>query len=380
MRHAWLIVMGQRSFHCRLQLEGTVRLKYVIYFLANPTALIFHFFFFNTKESFLSFMLRAITMLIGSSVSGAKASLPCSLGKTHLEHIIPSKSCRIVVNASRFLSSFDAAGSRMAGVGPSTHVTTRAFQFNEPNAPAASVDSIGEIEFDPLIANSISVIGNVGNDPELRYLENGNRVANWRLGIKSKKEGDTQWLNIEAWGPLAESAKSEIKRGQQICVQGRLRIRSWTTAQGQPRSDIGITANALNRVRPTAGNGYTEQQQRRQSFQSEVQQDFTRESIHDRGTYGVGQQGASAGAHQQTIGQNLTTEEMWMSFFEDTAGWYDNRPGKASGKLNAKSPDFKRKEGGRDAPALWIDSRTTPAWVHQELRKLDQLANDIPPF
>ena len=69
----------------------------------------------------------------------------------------------------------------------------------------------------------------------------------------------------------------------------------------------------------------------------------------------------------------MTNEELWMNFFENTSGWYDNREKKTNGQINPRSPDFKKVDGGRDSPALWIESSSTPAWVHSELAKLDSV-------
>jgi single-strand DNA-binding protein len=261
----------------------------------------------------------------------------------------------------------------------SVGTSVKAFHFETPGQSGNS-DVIGETDFDPVAANFISVVGNVGNDPELRFLDNGNKVASWSLAFRDRRDAETEWFNIEAWGSLAERAAAEIHRGNRIAVQGRLKIRSWTSPQGQPRKDIRITANSIKRVRSSSMEGWQGQPNTEKGGSGLGQREDV--SIYSKPANDViNNQSLQGSQPQETQQMGLTTnEELWMNFFEDTTGWYDNRSQKASGKINPKSPDFKRREGGRDAPALWIDSRTTPAWVKKELEKLDKIADGMPPF
>jgi hypothetical protein len=59
-------------------------------------------------------------------------------------------------------------------------------------------------------------------------------------------------------------------------------------------------------------------------------------------------------------GSNSSDEAKWQRYFANPSGYYDNR----GNKTNPKSPDFKAKVGGRDAEALWINSKGTPGWVY----------------
>lgn len=239
-----------------------------------------------------------------------------------------------------------------------------------PSAASNDVGPIEEIDYDPSLTNTVTIMGNVGRQPEVRYFESGNKVARWSIAYRSSREAETQWLDIEAWGSLGEKIASEIQQGQQVVVQGRLKIQTWTDREGQNRRTTTIVANSIKRVRPYRDN----LDPRNASMISESSGQPSGLSITPSMQYS-----SETGAGYSPSAM-ATTEELWMSFFEDTSAWYDNRPRKTAGEINPRAPDFKKKEGGRDAPALWIDSRSTPAWVLSELARLDRSSQDLPPF
>lgn len=226
-------------------------------------------------------------------------------------------------------------------------------------------DGISEIEFNPVAANTINIIGNVGRQPEIKYLESGNKVTNFPVAFTDRKDGDTQWFDVEAWDDLADVASLYVSKGERVALQGRLKVQDWTDKEGNTRKSLRIVAQSIQRVkRNMSMGGYAED-----SMDSHTE------------SSGVTMRPSSATSQQPDFDSTpMTSEELWMNFFENTSGWYDNREKKQNGSINPKSPDFKRIEGGRDAPALWIDSKTTPAWVKTELSKLDRLQGDIPPF
>ena len=252
-----------------------------------------------------------------------------------------------------------------------SRLAPQAYQY-EPAGGDMQSASIEEVEYTPAMANSISLMGNVGKKPELRFFENGNKVASWSLAFTDKRGGETQWFTVEAWGALAEVAAAEIDRGQRIVVEGRLKVESWTTRDtNEQRKTFKIQANAVRKVRLTSqGDSRNQnwQQQQPQQQQQQQQQWSDGSQVPSQPVANYSQSQSNAPAAGSSAG-NVTTEEVWMNYFEDPSGWYDNRPAKVAGTINAKSPDFKKKEGGREAPALWIDSRTTPAWVQEELQR-----------
>ena len=87
--------------------------------------------------------------------------------------------------------------------------------------------------------NKVILIGNVGKDPEIRYLESGVAVARLPLAtseVYKNKEGEkisnTDWHNIVLWRGLAEIAEKYIKKGSQLYIEGRIKTRSYTDRDG----------------------------------------------------------------------------------------------------------------------------------------------------
>lgn len=92
------------------------------------------------------------------------------------------------------------------------------------------------------VRNSITLIGNLGKDPEVHQFENGKKVAKFSLAtneVYRNANGDkvtsTQWHNIVAWGKLAEIMGDLLKKGKEIAVTGRLTYRSYQDKTGNNR-------------------------------------------------------------------------------------------------------------------------------------------------
>ena len=126
--------------------------------------------------------------------------------------------------------------------------------------------------------NKVMLIGNVGNDPEIRYLDSnpqgpqGNaKVASFRLATTERfrdRNGDvrenTEWHNVVAWRSSADLVEKFIHKGSQIYVEGKLRTRQWTDQQGNKRYTTEVNADNIQLLgkRPDApqGQGYSGQQ------------------------------------------------------------------------------------------------------------------------
>lgn len=91
--------------------------------------------------------------------------------------------------------------------------------------------------------NKVILVGNVGGDPETRYLPNGNAVTNITLATsdswKDKQTGQmqerTEWHRVVFFGKVAEIAGEYLRKGSQVYVEGRLQTRKWQDQQGQDR-------------------------------------------------------------------------------------------------------------------------------------------------
>lgn len=106
--------------------------------------------------------------------------------------------------------------------------------------------------------NKVMLIGNVGRDPEIRYLEGGaaqggnSKVATFTLATTERfkdRSGEmrenTEWHNIVAWRQSADVAEKFIRKGTQIYVEGRLRTRSWTDQSGVKKFTTEIVVDNL---------------------------------------------------------------------------------------------------------------------------------------
>jgi single-strand DNA-binding protein len=99
--------------------------------------------------------------------------------------------------------------------------------------------------------SDVTIVGNIGDVPELRYTTSGKAVARIRLAedriVRSDGEEikETLWWNVTAWGSLAENAAESLDKGTRIIVSGRLKQSKWQSASGETHQDVEIVANAL---------------------------------------------------------------------------------------------------------------------------------------
>ena len=96
------------------------------------------------------------------------------------------------------------------------------------------------------------LIGNLGNDPELRYSANGapflrfNLASNYRTKTaEGNWEDRTEWVRVTVTGQRAESLSQYLKKGTKVYVDGRLEARPWTDNQGQVRAGLEVMANEV---------------------------------------------------------------------------------------------------------------------------------------
>ncbi len=99
--------------------------------------------------------------------------------------------------------------------------------------------------------NKVILIGNLGRDPELKYLEGNVARVNFSLATSDSykdKNGNrvdqTEWHNIVMWRGLAESAEKYLKKGTQVYIEGILQSRQWNDKEGHKRSTTEIVAES----------------------------------------------------------------------------------------------------------------------------------------
>jgi len=100
--------------------------------------------------------------------------------------------------------------------------------------------------------NKVMVIGNVGRDPEMRYIPSGKPVTSFSVATSrswTNADGErceeTEWFNVVAWGGLAEICKQHLCKGQQVYIEGRLQTRSWEDHEGRKRFRTEVVANEM---------------------------------------------------------------------------------------------------------------------------------------
>jgi len=101
--------------------------------------------------------------------------------------------------------------------------------------------------------NKVTLIGNLGNDPEVRYSGNGSAMANislattmsWRDKDTGEQQERTEWHRIVFFGRLAEVVGEYLTKGRQIYVEGRLQTRKWEDKEGNERYTTEIVANEM---------------------------------------------------------------------------------------------------------------------------------------
>jgi single-strand DNA-binding protein len=102
------------------------------------------------------------------------------------------------------------------------------------------------------LKNSVQLIGNLGNDPEIVNLDGGAKLAKFSIATsdsykntKGEKVEDTQWHNIVVWGKTAEIAENYLSKGKQVAIEGKLVHRSYETKEGEKRYVTEIKCNEL---------------------------------------------------------------------------------------------------------------------------------------
>ena len=101
--------------------------------------------------------------------------------------------------------------------------------------------------------NKVILVGNLGKDPEVRYLEGGTAVVNFSIATsetyKDKTSGEkrtvTEWHNVVLWRGLAEIAEKYLKKGNQVYIEGKLRTRKWQDKEGKDRYTTEIIGDNL---------------------------------------------------------------------------------------------------------------------------------------
>jgi len=110
--------------------------------------------------------------------------------------------------------------------------------------------------------NKVILIGNLGADPETRFLPSGDAVANIRIATtenwkdkSGEKQEHTEWHRVSFFGKLAEIAGEYLKKGSPVYIEGRIRTRKWQDKEGQDRYSTEIVADRMQLLGSRGGAG-----------------------------------------------------------------------------------------------------------------------------
>lgn len=111
--------------------------------------------------------------------------------------------------------------------------------------------------------NKVILIGNLGQDPEVRFLPSGNPVANLRIATtdswtdrqSGQRQERTEWHSVVLFNKLAEIAQQYVKKGSRIYIEGRLQTRKWQGQDGQDRYTTEIVGNDMQMLDSRGGGG-----------------------------------------------------------------------------------------------------------------------------
>jgi len=111
--------------------------------------------------------------------------------------------------------------------------------------------------------NKVIIVGNVGGDPETRYMPSGGAVTNltiatnesWKDKASGERKERTEWHRVAMFNRLAEIAAEYLRKGSQVFIEGKLRTRKWQDKNGQDRYTTEIIADEMQMLGGRAGTG-----------------------------------------------------------------------------------------------------------------------------
>lgn len=102
------------------------------------------------------------------------------------------------------------------------------------------------------LKNKVQLIGNLGNNPEIRTIDNGKKMARFSVATnetyrtaKGEKVTETQWHNLVAWGKVAEIAEQFLSKGSEVAIEGKLVNRNYTDKDGVKRYVTEVQVNEV---------------------------------------------------------------------------------------------------------------------------------------
>ena len=156
--------------------------------------------------------------------------------------------------------------------------------------------------------NKVILVGNLGQDPEVRYMPNGNGVANISIATtdswKDKNTGQmqerTEWHRVVLFGKLAEVAGEYLRKGSQVYIEGRLQTRKWTDQSGQEKYTTEVVVDMGGQMQMLGGRG---EQQGGGQYQGQQSGGFNQQSQYNQAPHQQSNQPQGGFAPQQQSNQ-----------------------------------------------------------------------------
>jgi single-strand DNA-binding protein len=130
--------------------------------------------------------------------------------------------------------------------------------------------------------NKITIIGNLGRDPELRYTPQGTAVCDFSVAVNDRKRDKagewqdvTTWFKITFWGKQAENASKYLTKGKPVYVEGRLQVEEWTDRDGNNRFTLSIQGSDMHFLSEGRGEGAGSDHTATESAYTSSNEDFS---------------------------------------------------------------------------------------------------------
>ena len=122
--------------------------------------------------------------------------------------------------------------------------------------------------------NNVTLIGNLGADPESFFTDEGTQIVNFPLAFKSTKKEKTNWIRVTCFNKQGEVAEKYLHKGAKIAISGRLDQQKWVDEGNQTRSTFKLIANQIDFIK-TDGRGFENSESNETQTESTEEMDET---------------------------------------------------------------------------------------------------------
>lgn len=180
--------------------------------------------------------------------------------------------------------------------------------------------------------NKVILVGNLGQDPEIRYMPNGGAVANISLATseswRDKQTGEnrevTEWHRVVLFGKLADVAGEYLRKGSQVYIEGQLRTRKWQDQSGQDKYSTEVVVNVGGTLQMLGGRQQNSDQPQHSGGWDQPQQPPSQPSSAPQPKGVRGQENQKRGSQRHSAPQSAPQQPASQS--QPAGGWDDDIP------------------------------------------------------